>query len=87
MTVIVLAMVVGTYVGVTVFKGDMTPIDDLIIPQPSSASNVPSFANLGPAGIYIGFTVAGAVGGFLIGYIMPSVFNQENAQIKREEHV
>ena len=79
MTAIVIAMLVTTYVGYTVF-GDsvfetryLTVIEDsakqlgLVIGHP---------IELGIEGEFVGFTLAGVISGFIIGYLLPSVFGQ-----------
>lgn len=87
MILIVAAMFVGTYVGNVILKGNMKGTDATIIPQPTEASSTPSFLHFGLVGEYVGFTIAGAVGGLFVGYLMPSLFEQKNTQVKRENDV
>ena len=79
MTAIVAAMLVSTYVGYTVFGSSifetryLTVIEDsakqlgLVIGHP---------IELDIEGEFVGFTLAGVIAGFIIGYLLPSVFGQ-----------
>ena len=85
MAITVAVMLVGTYVGAVVLKGGMEGTDATVIPQSSTSLSL--FSALGPAGEYVGFSVAGAVGGLLVGYILPTITEQTAPQAKRENHV
>jgi hypothetical protein len=77
MTAIVVAMLISTYIGFLVFGSSifetryLTVIEDqarqlgLILSHP---------IELGVTGEYVGFTLAGVIAGFIIGYLIPSVF-------------
>lgn len=79
MTGLLVTMVVSTYVGAVVYKGDMqTRYTEVMEEEAEAAHLSPAHVvELDKTGEYIGFTIAGALGGLLIGYLWPSVFKEE----------
>jgi cobalt/nickel transport system permease protein len=70
MAAIVAIMIVSTYIGVTVFHGEMGGTDA------SVAAGFSFLTNYTEADEYIVFTIAGAIGGLVVGYLLPAVFKQ-----------
>lgn len=87
MVIAVAAMVIATYVGVYVYGGNMETKYITVIEEEAEALglNFGHLIELGETGEYIGFTVAGALCGFIIGYIIPSVFEKEKQMPKGGE--
>jgi hypothetical protein len=76
MSVIVLVMVVGGYIGYTV--GGNAATDDIVNDLGGGGTTYSPFTIevFGEEGEYVAFFIAGGVGGFIVGYIMPSLFNK-----------
>ena len=80
MTAVVAAMLISTYVGFIMFGSSifetryLTVIEDHA-KQLGLAIGHP--IELGVEGEYVGFTLAGVISGFVIGYLIPSVFEQK----------
>ncbi len=76
MVVIVAVMIVGAYVGYAV--GGNAATDDIVNDLGGGGTTYSPFTieAFGEEGEYVAFFIAGAVGGFIVGYIMPSVFNK-----------
>ena len=75
-------MVVSTYVGSVVLKGGLEGTDATV--NNSAASHTKSWFGfsftadaLGQMGEYIGFSLAGVVGGLIVGYSFPSIFGKK----------
>lgn len=87
MAVTVASMVIATYVGVYVYGGNMETKYITMIEEEAEALglNFGHLVELGETGEYIGFTVAGALCGLIIGYIIPSVFEKEKQMPKGGE--
>ncbi|MGB9854210.1 MAG: hypothetical protein ACPLRY_05330 [Candidatus Bathyarchaeales archaeon] len=87
MAIAVAAMVIATYVGVYVYGGNMETKYVTMIEEEAEALglNFGHLVELGETGEYIGFTVAGGLCGFIIGYIIPSVFEKEKQPLKGGE--
>ena len=83
----VAVIIVSTYVGVFVFGGGMETKYIVIIEEQAEDLGLQSshIVELDEVGEYIGFTIAGAVSGLIIGYLIPSVFEQKHARSRREE--
>lgn len=83
----VAVIIVSTYVGVFVFGGGMETKYIVIIEEQAEDLGLQSshIVELDEVGEYIGFTIAGAVSGLIIGYLIPSVFEQNHARLRREE--
>lgn len=83
----VAVIIVSTYVGVFVFGGGMETKYIVIIEEQAEDLGLPfsHIVELDEVGEYIGFTIAGAVSGLIIGYLIPSVFEQNHARLRREE--
>jgi hypothetical protein len=83
LVLIVAIMTVSAYVGFIV--GGNVATDDKANNLAGGGTSYSPFdiAKLGLTGEYIGFFTAGAVGGFIVGYILPSVLNS-NAFARRE---
>jgi len=80
-------IIISTYVGVFVFGGSMETKYIVIIEEQAEELGLPfsHVVELGEEGEYIGFTVAGAVSGLIIGYLVPSIFERNYGQLRREE--
>ncbi|MEM2953374.1 MAG: hypothetical protein QXU21_03770 [Candidatus Bathyarchaeia archaeon] len=87
MVIAVAAMIIATYIGVYVYGGNMETKYITIIEEEAEALglNFGHLFELGETGEYIGFSVAGAICGFIIGYIIPSVFEKEKQPPKGGE--
>ena len=83
MVLIVVIMVVSAYVGFIV--GGNVATDDKVnnMAGGGTAYSPIDIAKLGLTGQYVGFFIAGSVGGFIVGYIFPSILNS-NAFSRRE---
>lgn len=78
MVMIVAAMIAATYIGVFIVGGDMETAYISMIEEEAEKLGL-SFGHpieLDEAGEYIGFTVAGAISGFIIGYMIPVIFEK-----------
>lgn len=87
MVVAVAAMVFAAYFGVVVYGGEMETKYIVIIEEEAEALglNFSHLVELGETGEYIGFSVAGALSGLVIGYLIPSVFEKEKQALKGGE--
>ncbi len=87
MVAAVAAMIIATYVGVHLYGGNMETKYIAVMEEEAEALglNFGHLVELGETGEYIGFSVAGAICGFIIGYIIPSVFEKEKQQLKGGE--
>jgi len=85
MTVIVAVLMVSAYVGTAVLGQDMGGTDATVNEKAGESEPILPFTigPLGEMGEYIGFGMAGVVGGFIVGYIVPSLFGK-NASSGRE---
>jgi cobalt/nickel transport system permease protein len=82
MTLIVSIMLVSTYVGVTVFGGKMGGTDS------SVASGGFSFlTHYTMVDEYVVFTIGGAAGGLIVGYLLPSVLGQLSKRTEEKRSV
>ena len=80
MTAIVVAMLVSTYIGYTVFGSSIFETRYLTVIEDSAKQLGVAIGHpieLGIEGEFIGFTLAGVISGFIIGYLIPSVFGQK----------
>ena len=80
MTAIVIAMLASTYVGYMVFGSSIFETRYLTVIEDQARQlgvTIGHPIELGIEGEYIGFTLAGVVAGFIIGYLIPSVFGKE----------
>lgn len=84
MALIVSIMTVNAYIGFVV--GGNTATDDTVNNMAGKATNYNPFTveAWGLNGEYFGFFTAGAAGGFLVGYILPSVLSND-AVLRRED--
>ncbi|MGB9959087.1 MAG: hypothetical protein ACPLKQ_01010 [Candidatus Bathyarchaeales archaeon] len=86
----VAAMIIATYVGVYVYGGNMETKYVTMIEEEAEALglNFGHLVELGETGEYIGFSLAGAICGFIIGYLIPSVFEDGKQPLKEggEKH-
>ena len=87
MVAAVVAIVVSSYIGVFVFGGNMESRYIAMIEEQAEKLGLlfGHVIELSVEGEYVGFFIAGAVGGSIIGYLIPSVFEQNLAQSRREE--
>lgn len=77
MIIIVAIMVISTYVGYQIFGSSIFETRYLTVIEDQARQFGLAFGHvieLGATGEYIGFTLAGVVSGFVIGYLFPSVF-------------
>lgn len=82
MVTVVAAMIAAAYIGVFVFGGDMETAYISIIEEEAEKLGL-SFGHpieLDETGEYIGFTVAGAISGFIIGYMIPVIFEKPKSK-------
>jgi ABC-type cobalt transport system substrate-binding protein len=85
LVLIISIMTVSAYIGYIV--GCNAATDDTVNDlagggsEPVSPFTIEPF---GETGEYVGFFLAGAVGGFAVGYILPSVFSNTNVASRRE---
>jgi uncharacterized membrane protein len=77
--VLVMLMMVSAYFGSQ--KGALEGTDGLVEDMAAaSAQKVPrSLVELDEKGEYVGFGIVGAISGFIIGYLWPSVFYRREA--------
>lgn len=87
MVVAVLGMVAATYIGVFVFGGNMETKYVTIIEEHAEELGLSFWhpVELGEEGEYIAFTLAGAAAGFVIGYLIPPLFEKPKSAEKEEE--
>lgn len=78
MTMIVVAMIISTYVGVFIFGGDMETAYISIMEEAAKDLGLSygHLIELDEVSEYIVFTIAGAVSGFIIGYLIPTVLEK-----------
>lgn len=88
MVAAVLGMVAATYVGVFVFGGAMETKYVTVIEEHAEELGVGFWhpIELGEEGEYIAFTLAGAAAGFIIGYLIPPLFEKPKHTEGRETH-
>ncbi|MDW7971184.1 MAG: hypothetical protein RMI53_04935 [Nitrososphaerota archaeon] len=81
MAISVIGMVAATYVGVFIFGGTMETKYISIIEEYAEKAGVSFWhpIELGEEGEYIAFTLAGATAGFIIGHLIPSIFEKNKA--------
>ena len=80
MTAIVVAMLISTYVGYALFGPSIFETRYLTVIEDQARQFGRTFGwvvELGITGEYVGFGLAGVVAGFIIGYLIPSVFSNE----------
>ena len=85
MAVIVSIMIVSAYVGTAILGQEMGGTDANVNEKAGESEPILPFTigPLGEMGEYFGFGMAGVVGGFIVGYIVPSLFGK-NASSRRE---
>ena len=77
MFAVVAGIMLSTYVGFLVFGPSIFETRYIVLIEEQAKSLGLVFGHvveLGETGEYVGFTIAGAVSGFIIGYLIPSVF-------------
>jgi ABC-type cobalt transport system substrate-binding protein len=86
MTVIVAVMMVSAYVGTAVLGQEMGGTDASVNEAAGESEPVLPFTigPLGENGEYLGFGMAGVVGGFIVGYMIPSIFGK-NTPSRRDD--
>ena len=80
MTTIVAVLMVCTYVGYLVFGSSIFETAYLTVIEDQARQFGLTFGHvieLGETGEYVGFTLAGIIAGFVIGYLIPLVFYQK----------
>ena len=81
MTVILSIMLVLTYIGVNVFGGEMGGTDT------SVASGFNFLVHYSRVDQYIAFTIGGAAGGLVVGYLLPTVLGQLSKRSEVKQNV
>jgi len=83
MALIVTIMLISTYVGSVIFKGNMEGTDANV--NNSASSGKSSWFGFGftadafgQMGEYVGFSTAGAIGGLIVGYSYPVLFPKKD---------
>jgi ABC-type cobalt transport system substrate-binding protein len=91
MTIIVLIMIVLTYVGTVVLSGGMEGTDATV--NDAASTHTTSWFGFGftadafgQMGEYIGFSLAGVAGGFIVGYCFPKIFGKSNQTTSGREN-
>ena len=77
MTAIVVAMLISTYVGYMIFGSSIFETRYLTVIEDQAKQigvTIGHPIELGVEGEYVGFTLAGVIAGFIIGYLIPTVF-------------
>jgi hypothetical protein len=82
--VIVLVCMAMGYVGYTV--GGNKATDDQVNELGGGGTTVSPFTieGFGENGEYVGFGIVGAAGGFVVGYIFPTLFGNTNTQRRKD---
>jgi len=88
LTVIVLALLAFAYIGYIVGGNQAT--DDLVNSKASGTEesvyyNPFTVEPWGDNGEYVGFFAAGCLGGFVVGYLLPTVFGSNTVQRRKDE--
>ena len=81
MTIILVIMLIGTYVGVNVFKGEMGGTDT------SVASGSSLLVHYTRVDQYVAFAIGGAAGGLIVGYLLPTVLGQLSKRTEEKQNV
>src|SRR5512136_804323 len=84
MTTIVAILLVSTYVGYLVFGSSIFETKYLTVIEDQARALGLAFGHvieLGETGEYVGFSLAGVIAGFIIGYLFPAVFEQKEAAL------
>jgi hypothetical protein len=81
MVAAVALMIISTYIGVFIYGGNMETKYVTIIESEAEklGLNFSHLVELGEVGEYTAFSAAGAVAGFLIGYLIPPIFEAKKA--------
>lgn len=81
MTVIVAVMMVSAYVGMVVLGQEMGGTDATVNENAGESAPILPFTigPLGEMGEYLGFGMAGVVGGFIVGYFVPTILDRNSA--------
>jgi hypothetical protein len=84
LVLIVSIMTISAYIGFIV--GGNAATDDKVNDMAGGGSTYSPFTiePFGEVGEYIGFFIAGATGGFIVGYLVPSIFNNKAAVTRGE---
>jgi len=82
MTIIIAIMLVSTYVGVNVFGGKMGGTDSAV-----ASGGFSLLTHYTMVDEYVVFTIGGAAGGLLVGYLLPSVFGQKSKIAEEKQDV
>lgn len=81
MTLMIAIMLVSTYVGVTIFGGKMGGTDS------SVAKGFSFLTHYTMVDEYVVFSIGGALGGLVVGYLLPSVFGQKSTRVEEKRDV
>ena len=80
MIAIVAALMASTYIAFLIFGSSIFETRYIVVIEEQAKQLGLAFGHvveLGEMGEYVGFTIAGATSGFIIGYLIPSVFEQK----------
>jgi phosphatidylglycerophosphate synthase len=80
MIAIVAGLMASTYIAFLIFGSSIFETRYLVVIEEQAKQLGLAFGHvveLGEMGEYVGFTIAGAISGFIIGYLIPSVFEQK----------
>ncbi len=80
MFAIVAGMLISTYVGFSIYGNSIFETRYITVIEDQAKNLGLIFGHvveLGEAGEYVGFTIAGIISGFVIGYLLPSVFGRK----------
>ncbi len=76
MVIVLTSIVVSTYIGVYLYGGDMETKYLKVMEEEAERLGLKygHLVELGEEGEYVAFSIAGAISGLIIGYLMPSIF-------------
>lgn len=83
MTAAVVVMLISMYIGYVAFGSSIFETRYLTVIEDQARQLGLTFGHLielGVTGEYVGFTLAGVIAGFIIGYLIPSVFEQKEKE-------
>jgi hypothetical protein len=91
MIVIVSIMTISAYVGAAILKGGMEGTDATV--NGMAGEHTTAWFGFeftadafGQMGEYVGFSLAGVAGGFIVGYCFPTIFSKKNDSPSRGEN-
>jgi hypothetical protein len=88
MSAIVTGLIVSTYIAFIIFGSSIFETRYIVVIEEQAKQLGLAFGHvveLGEMGEYVGFFIAGALSGLIIGYLIPSIFETSHRQVRREE--